>query len=47
MPGFIVADAVSCRAGRLTFVVPSHSTGRQETEAFRVDEGVKPSRIPG
>jgi len=45
MPGSIVADVVSCRLRRVTFVGLTHAAGMLKQEAFRAGEGVKASRI--
>ena len=45
MPGFNVADNVTCLFLRENFVGRPHPGGMQKSEAFREDEGVKASRI--
>src|SRR5512139_3635519 len=45
MPGFKVANVVTCPLYRVNFVGLPHPTGMQKTEAFRACEGVKASRI--
>jgi hypothetical protein len=45
MPGFNVADVVTCLLRRVNYVGQPHPTVMQKTEAFRAGEGVKPSRI--
>jgi hypothetical protein len=45
MPGFNVADVVTCLLRRLNFVRLPHPAGMHKTEACRAGEGVKASRI--
>jgi hypothetical protein len=47
MPGFNVADVVTCLLRRVNFVGLPHPAGMQKTEAFRAGDGVKASRIQG
>jgi hypothetical protein len=45
MPGFNVADNVTCLLNRVNFVGRPPPAGMQKTGAFRAGEGVKASRI--
>src|SRR5512141_1795784 len=45
MPGFNVADVVTCQIRRVNFVGRPEPAGMQQTEAFRAGGGVKTSRI--
>jgi hypothetical protein len=45
MPGFNVADVVTCLLRRVNFIGRTEFTGMQKTEAFPAVDGMKASRI--